>query len=243
MGTVSDTPFKFKATKPIVLPLQNGDVLTGEEFMRRYEAMPEGTRAELINHVVYMIPPASFDHSESEAYVFGWLLDYARATPGTRFLPGPTVKLDRANHPQPDAVLFIEASALTRVLLVADNGKRYVTGPPELIVEVALTSSSYDLHQKRRAYHRARVLEYMVWQYLDSQLYWFSWAKKDYVTMKPDADGILRSKVFSGLWLDPLALLRGDQAKVARVLKRGLRSPEHATFLRRLAGTEARPNR
>ena len=52
--------------------------------------------------------------------------------------------------------------------------------------------------------------------------------------MPPAADGILRSAVFPGLWLDPAALVRGDKARVKAVLQGGLDSPEHAAFVARL---------
>jgi hypothetical protein len=42
------------------------------------------------------------------------------------------------------------------------------------------------------------------------------------------------SAVFPGLWLDPTAMIGGDLKRVLRVLRKGLRSPEHARFLRRL---------
>ena len=39
-----------------VPPLENGDRLTRVEFERRYEAMPEGIKAELVEGVVYLMP-------------------------------------------------------------------------------------------------------------------------------------------------------------------------------------------
>ena len=52
--------------------------------------------------------------------------------------------------------------------------------------------------------------------------------------MPPAADGILRSTVFPGLWLDPAALVRGDVKAVFAILQQGLNSPEHADFVARL---------
>jgi hypothetical protein len=40
--------------------------------------------------------------------------------------------------------------------------------------------------------------------------------------------------VFSGLWLDPAALMRGDVNAVLAVVQQGLNSPEHADFVARL---------
>src|SRR5262249_49941892 len=52
--------------------------------------------------------------------------------------------------------------------------------------------------------------------------------------MQSGADGILRSTVFPGLWLDPGALLREEPAAMFAVLQQGLNSPEHADFVARL---------
>jgi TfoX/Sxy family transcriptional regulator of competence genes len=53
--------------------------------------------------------------------------------------------------------------------------------------------------------------------------------------MAPGGDGIYRSELFGGLWLDGAALLRADTAGVERVLQEGLASPEHERFAAELA--------
>jgi hypothetical protein len=55
-----------------------------------------------------------------------------------------------------------------------------------------------------------------------------------------DADGIWRSRVFPGLWLDGAAFIAGDMKKVLAVLQLGMASTEHAEFVRRLATEKAR---
>ena len=52
--------------------------------------------------------------------------------------------------------------------------------------------------------------------------------------LTPASDGILRSTVFPGLWLEPAALVRGDKAMLKAVIQQGLNSPEHASFVARL---------
>lgn len=51
---------------------------------------------------------------------------------------------------------------------------------------------------------------------------------------KPD-DGLLKSAVFPGLWLDAAALVNRDLAKVLAALAKGTTSPEHAAFVQQLA--------
>lgn len=68
--------------------------------------------------------------------------------------------MDNTNEPQPDILLRIlpEAGGQTR-----DSADGYIEGAPELIAEIASSSASYDVHQKKRAYLRNRVREYLVW--------------------------------------------------------------------------------
>ena len=66
-----------------VPPLENGDRLTSEEFARRYEAMPELKKAELIEGIVHMPAGVRFRlHSNPHAYLIGWLVNYDIATEG-----------------------------------------------------------------------------------------------------------------------------------------------------------------
>ena len=53
----------------------------------------------------------------------------------------------------------------------------------------------------------------------------------DYQELAAASDGLLKSGVFPGLWLDATALLRGDMKAVLAALQRGLGSPEHGAFL------------
>lgn len=60
----------------------NGDHLSREEFERRYHAMPEVKKAELIEGVVYMPSPVKTDHhAEPHSLFIGWLIFYRTYTP------------------------------------------------------------------------------------------------------------------------------------------------------------------
>src|SRR5262249_37402415 len=83
------------------------------------------------------------------------------------------------------------------------------------------STADYDLGKKQDAYRRNEVQEYIVWRVADRAVDWFVLREGEYERLEPAADGILRSKVFSGLWLDPAALTSGDSAKVLAVLQRG----------------------
>ena len=212
-------------------PLENGDKLTRHEFERRYHAMPNLKKAELIEGVVYVASPVrAKQHGKPHARIMGWLIAYEAATPGVEALDNTTVLLDTDNEPQPDALLRIETGGQSRI-----NKDDYVEGAPELIVEIAASSASYDLHEKLKVYRRNQVQEYLIWRVYDHQFDWFRLQQGEYIQLQPNADNIICSQIFAGLWLDKMALLGGDLGKVLTVVQQGLASPEHENFISRLS--------
>ena len=228
--TITSTP--AESSRNTILPLENGDVLTRAEFERRYEAMPHLKKAELIEGVVYVPSPVRHTyHGHPHTQLTGWLVQYEASTPGVQASDNSTVRLDLDNEPQPDALLFIDPTCGGQARLDADG---YIEGAPELVAEVTASSASYDLHVKLRVYRRNGVREYIVWRVLEQEIDWFVLRAGQYERLPLDAEGLYRSEVFPGLWLDPAALLRGDLATVLAVVQRGLGSPEHAAFVARL---------
>ncbi|MBD3558822.1 Uma2 family endonuclease [Planktothrix sp. FACHB-1355] len=212
-------------------PLENGDKLTRAEFERRYEAMPEVKKAELIEGMVYMASPVrAKNHGKPHSRIMTWLGTYEVATPGVETLDNTTVRLDADNEPQPDALLRIEKGGQSRI---CDDD--YVEGAPELIVEIAASTASLDLHEKMKVYRRNGVQEYLVWRVYDRQFDWFRLNAGEYIQVEPNADGVICSQVFPGLWLDKAALLAGNLAKVLEILQQGLASQSHQDFVQRLA--------
>ena len=116
----------------------------------------------------------------------------------------------------------------------------YVEGAPELIVEVATSCASIDLHDKLRAYRRNGVQEYVVWRTHERQIDWFELADGEYRLLAPDDAGIVHSRAFPGLRLAAGALLKGDLAGALAEAQKGVGSPEHAAFVARLAATRSR---
>jgi len=103
-------------------------------------------------------------------------------------------------------------------------------------VEVAASSASYDLHDKKRAYRRNGVLEYLVWQVADQTINWFSLQADDYLLLQPDQTGVMKSLVFPGLNLQVEALLAGELAKVLAIVQAGIATTDHRAFVDQLAG-------
>jgi Uma2 family endonuclease len=226
---------KTTSSEPIssVVPhLEPGDHLTRDEFERRYEAMPQVKKAELMDGVVYIPSPVRLDqHASPHAALMLWLSYYWARTPAVRVGANPTVRLDLDSEPQPDAVMIRQPSHGGRVVI---GPRGYVEGGPELVGEVAASTASFDLHTKLRVYRRNHVQEYVVWRVDDQRVDWFVLRNEEYIGLPPTTSGIHQSEVFPGLWLDADALVRLDLARMLDVLQEGIASPEHAAFVAEL---------
>src|SRR5262245_38115821 len=212
-------------------PLEAGDHLDQAPSHARYEAMPPDFRAELIGGLVFVPSPLRLEHGESHVLVMGWLTHYWSATPGTSVRDTATAILGDDSEPQPDAPLVIEPESGGQSSVSEDG---YATGPPELIVEVASSSESIDLHTKRRDYEQAGVLEYVMVVLRQRVVHWFVLQDGTYQEVEADAHGLFKSTVFPGLWLDAPALIRRDIRQVMATLQQGLETPEHAVFVQHL---------
>ncbi len=215
--------------KPI---LENGDRLTRAEFEQRYQAMPDLKKAELIEGVVCMGSPVRVrQHAQPHARIMLWLGIYQAATPGVEVADNATVRLDADNEPQPDALLRLDESAGGRSRVSDDD---YLEGAPELIVEIAASSASYDLYDKFQVYRRNGVQEYLVWLVRDGEFRWYALEEGRYCLQVADEAGWLKSRVLPGLWLDVSALLAGKMQQVLQCLQQGLESAEHQEFIQNL---------
>jgi len=218
-----------KAATQNGLSLYNGDRMTQAEFHRRYQAYPDDVKFELVGGVVYLASPLRRAHGKYHvqlAMLFGL---YESKAPGVEVLDNATTILGEESEPQPDLALRILSAYGGRSRETEDD---YVAGPPELIAEVAHSTRSIDMHQKRLDYRAAGVREYLVLCVEEVAFYWFGF--KPDRKLGTDNRGVFRSQVFPGLWIDGRAVLAHDHMRAARTLRKGLASPEHARFLRRL---------
>lgn len=184
-----------------------------EEFHRLFEDCEELERVELIEGVVYMPSPVKIEqHGRQSSLMFLWLGAYQVLHEGeVEAIDGGSVLLDERNEPIPDAMLY-----RLRPGRFEDG---YLNGAPELIVEVANSSVSRDLHQKKEAYRRNGVLEYIVWRVKDGVIDWFQLRGGEYVLRSPDADGVIESEAFPGLRLDAPAALANDLKRVLAAVR------------------------
>jgi Uma2 family endonuclease len=222
---------KVAVAEQEIPPLERGDKLSRDEFMRRWEAMPHLKRAELIGGIVYMPSPLSRSHGDFDSHVGAWLWMYSASTPGCEAGGNATWLMKEEDAPQPDCDLRIlpEYGGQSRM-----EGE-YSAGAPELLAEVCLSSTSYDLHQKYDLYEQAGVQEYVALLLREQEVRWHRLVDGKFQVISPGGDGILRSVAFPGLWLDPAVLLVKDKQRMLAVLQQGLQSPEHAVFVAELA--------
>lgn len=202
-----------------VPPLQSGDRLSSDEFERRYVAHPEIKKAELIEGVVYMASPVRYQqHGRPHARLMAWLGFYWANTSGVEGADNVTLWLDRENVAQPDALLRRTDGPCQ---VTADD---YLLGPPELIIEVAASSAAYDLHDKKQVYARHGVQEYLVLQVYEQKISWFSLREGTYELLPVDEQGVVRSDVFTGLWLNTAVFWQAPLSALLATLQEGLAS-------------------
>jgi hypothetical protein len=218
------------AERRVVPPLRAGQRLSREEFMRRWEAMPELKRAELLGGVVYMPSPLGRPHGKMDWMVGTWLGVYAGATPGCDGSTDATWYM-RTDAPQPDCALW---------LLPEYGGKSgeegpYGSGAAEFIAEISASSIARDLGPKFQLYQETGVREYLTVLVEEEEVRWHRLVSGRYRRISPGKDGVLRSVVFPGLWLNPDALFAADITKLLATLQEGLISEGHAKFVQRLA--------
>ena len=233
MPTAVETAPAKKEALPIAspLPLENGDALSSGEFLRRYRAMPRLKKAELVEGIVYMGSPVSRQHAKPDGIIQMWAAYFASHTPVVEHLTNATVILDAENTIQPDALLRLDPRHGGRTRVTEDH---LISGPPELVVEVAASSASIDLHDKLRACQRNLVPEYLVWLVAENEFKWFALQEERYKELAPDSQGLFTSRTFSTLVLPIKALLAFDSAAVIAALEQRIKSPAHAEFLKRL---------
>lgn len=213
--------------------LRNGDRLTRTEFERRYAGTPGVDKAELIEGVVYMPSPVRYASHGAPHSILATVLNYYVArTPGLRPAgDNGTVRLDNDNAVQPDLFLLLPERVGGKARVDEDD---FVSGPPALVCEIAASSVSIDLHDKKTVYRRNGVQEYLAWRVEDAAVDWFELVAGDYVLRPVGDSGLVASAVFPGLWLDVKALLAGDLPALLGAVERGAASGEHAAFVQRL---------
>jgi Uma2 family endonuclease len=152
-----------------VLPreLITGQCMSREEFLSRWEALPDLKNAELIEGIVYVASPVSRKHGTFDTLTHWWLGHYVWHTPGCEAGNNATwFMLESA--PQPDAYLVI----LPECGGQARGDDEYWEGAPDLALEICITSTEVDFGPKLALYQRAGVREYITLESLRKRIVW-----------------------------------------------------------------------
>lgn len=209
-------------------PLEPGDHLDQKTFHERYEAMPDNVKAELIGGVVYMPAALRRKHGRYCSLLIHWLYTYEDATPGVEVYDNATTIMGEESEPQPDVAMLIRPDCGGQMAFTHDD---YLQGAPELAVEVASSTESYDLHAKKADYELAGAREYLVVALRQKKVFWFVNRDGKFEEQTSDANDRLTSSVFPGLWLDPAALIELNSQAVIATLREGLDTADHAAFV------------
>jgi hypothetical protein len=208
-------------------PLREGERMNADEFFRRYSAMPEVKKAELINGVVYMGSPVSNQrHGYPHVRLAGWLSFYLMNTPGLLGGDNDTVMLGDEDQPQPDLHLRLAQGGAARY---SEEGG-YVVGPPELVAEVSASSINRDSGPRFEMYRGFGAQEYVIWAVDEERFDWHRLREGVYELLPVDDAGVIRSEVFPGLWLDTRAMLEERGPEVYATLQRGMATEEYRRF-------------
>ncbi len=213
-------------------PLENGDHLELAEFRARYTHRPDVKKAELIHGVVHVPSPVNLEfHGEPDIILAYLLMHYTLATPGVQAGSNTTARFGLKNdEPQPDLLLRIRPEFGGQ----SGSDQGWLTGAPELIVEIAASSASYDLHDKKDVYEANGVQEYLVWRIFDQAFDAFELRVRTFEPKAFTPEGCFQSKTFPGLWIDCRALASRDIAQALHTLNQGIASHEHQDFVRSL---------
>ena len=222
------------ADLPILRP---GDRMDRDEFERRWDAMSHLKHAELIDGVVYMPSPTSLDHGDAHGMIAIWFAQYIQHTPLVKMSITPSVRMDQRNQPEPDMTLRITSANLQRSVREGN----LLRGAPELVVEVSITSAAHDRGAKRDLYERMGVQEYLIYRPEEQLLEWFHLRDGSYQPLTADSNGIFRSEVFPGLWLNSQGLIEEAPSLLLQSVQQGITTPEHAAFVARLQAAAAQP--
>jgi Uma2 family endonuclease len=174
--------------------LRNGDRMSRDEFMMRWERVPELKQAELIDGVVYLASPVSRLHGSCHSLLSAWLGHYANAA-GVDYLVTVNATLLLGDTAfQPDVAL---------VRLPIDESSEYLEQLPDLVVEISYSSRSYDLGPKLNAYRSAGLREYITVLLEEQRVEWRVLSGTRYRLLSSGKDGMLRSPHLQDCGLTP----------------------------------------
>jgi Uma2 family endonuclease len=166
--------------------------MTEEEFERW--ALAERVRAEWVEGEVVLMSPVSYEHTD----IFEWMLSLMKFFAAKHKLGevhgSEYMSRLKGRRRLPD--IFFAATGREGLFT-----RNYFDGAPDLIVEiVSRDSQNRDRRDKYLEYQSNGVREYWIIDPLSQSTEFYELRDGKYVAI-PEENGILRSKVFTGFWL------------------------------------------
>lgn len=169
--------------------------MTFEEFLE----WSGDTNAEWVDGEVILMSPASEPHQELAGFLMALLRHFVEAKQSGRILMAPyLMKLStRPSGREPD-IVFVSRDRLDRLK------RNYLDGPADLVVEIiSPESQTRDRGEKYHEYETAGIKEYWLLDPTRKRAEFYSLSPdKTYIRMAIETDGIFRSEVLEGLWLN-----------------------------------------
>ena len=209
--------------------LRHGDGMSLDEFLNRWDQMPDLKFAELVEGLVYMPSPVSHNHGRIDSRIQGLCALYCFRTPGSAAMTNATWLMPPSGAPQPDCSIQILPEYGGRSTI--KNGLS--SGAPEFVAEIVYSSRAYDLGPKLALYQVARVDEYLAILVEERRFEW-RWLVNGSYQILESLSGVYRSRVFPGLWINEAAFWNEDSAALVQTLEYGLASQEQTDFVSRL---------
>ncbi len=123
-----------------------------------FRLLPKGTRAEVLNNVLYMSPSPFFEHQQLIVSLVLQLGNHIKLNRLGELITAPfDVYLEeQMSAVQPD-ILFISSKNKS---ILKDDG--YAHGAPDLIIEIISKNEDHDRKMKKEVYEKAGVKEYFI---------------------------------------------------------------------------------
>jgi Uma2 family endonuclease len=168
--------------------------MTFEQFLAWAD---EDTLAELVNGEIVMMTPASIPHQDLGDWLTAVLRLYVRSGDAGWVFSAPLLmRLSPTVAREPD-ILFVATPNLERVK------ETYVDGPADLVVEIVSADSvGRDRGEKYYEYEQAGVPEYWLIDSRTKRAEFYQLQEGFYCPVPPDAEGVYRSRVLPGFWLN-----------------------------------------
>ncbi len=209
------------------LSILPGDHLTFDELEARFDQLRDQPHLDLIDGKVYMTPRRYLQHDGPLTKLSYLLSHYVRFTPGVESCVEATLFMEQENGPSPDICLWLEPDVGGQTCI---NDRGYLTGAPELIIEIAASSASYDLYEKKDLYERLGVREYLVWRTEERAIDVFEMRGNSFQRVDLRPEDQWKSRVFAGLVIDLPAIVKLDYETAYRTLESSIALPEHQEF-------------